>query len=126
MLWDGNSRLTSMASRREPAAPAEAQGRASHKPLNLSLMPLLSTSSSISKKFKGLKPVLWHIAQKALEDGLSPEQTKQVLKQDPFHQSLALGLGQPEESDTVICSTRLVLFLLQAIASATLDRIHKP
>lgn len=36
------------------------------------------------------------IAQKALENGLSQEQTKQVLKQDPFHQSLALSLGQQE------------------------------
>lgn len=36
------------------------------------------------------------IAQKSLDNGLSPEQAKQVLKQDSFHQTLALGLGQPE------------------------------
>jgi len=34
------------------------------------------------------------IAQKALSDGLHVEQVKQVLKEDPFHQTLALGLGQ--------------------------------
>lgn len=36
------------------------------------------------------------IAQKVLNDGLSQEQAKQVLKQDPFHESLALSLGQQE------------------------------
>ena len=36
------------------------------------------------------------MAQKALDDGLSPEQIKQVLKQDPYHQTLALGLGHSE------------------------------
>lgn len=36
------------------------------------------------------------IAQKALNDKLSPEQTKQVLKQDPFHQNLTLSIGQKE------------------------------
>lgn len=36
------------------------------------------------------------IAQKALNDGLSQEQVKQVLKQDPFHQNLTLSIGQKE------------------------------
>ena len=36
------------------------------------------------------------IAQKALDDGLTQEETNQVLSQDPFHQTLVLGLGQPE------------------------------
>jgi len=36
------------------------------------------------------------IAQKALADGLTQEQTNQVLSHDPFHQTLPLGLGQPE------------------------------
>ncbi len=34
------------------------------------------------------------ISRKALDNGLSQEQAKQVLQQDPFHQSLALGVGQ--------------------------------
>lgn len=38
------------------------------------------------------------IAQKALNDGLSPEQTGQVLKQHPFHQNLTLSIGQ-EQAD---------------------------
>lgn len=38
------------------------------------------------------------IAQKALSDGLRMEQVKQVLKEDPFHQTLALGLGQEDAS----------------------------
>lgn len=37
-----------------------------------------------------------HIAQTALDDGLSSEQTQQVLKQDPFYQSFALGLGKDQ------------------------------
>lgn len=36
------------------------------------------------------------IAQKALNDGLSPEQTRHVLKQDPFHQNLTLSIGQKQ------------------------------
>lgn len=52
------------------------------------------------------------IAQKALDDGLSQEQTKQVLKQDPFHQTLALGLGQPE-------ADRYTHHLLNSLGSQT-------
>lgn len=36
------------------------------------------------------------IAQAALDDGLDSEQTKQVLKQDPFYQNFALGMGEKE------------------------------
>ncbi len=36
------------------------------------------------------------IAQAALSDGLDSEQTKQVLKQDPFYQTFALGMGEKE------------------------------
>ena len=46
-----------------------------------------------------------HIAQTALDDGLSSEQTEQLLKQDPFYQSFALGMGQ-EQADRY--STSLV------------------
>lgn len=38
------------------------------------------------------------IAQKALDDGLSPEQTQDILWQDPFNQSLTLGVG-PQAAD---------------------------
>jgi len=37
-----------------------------------------------------------HIAQSALDDGLSVEQTKQVLSQDSFYKSFAVGLGQEQ------------------------------
>jgi hypothetical protein len=58
------------------------------------------------------------IAQKALDDGLSQEQVKQVLKQDPFHQSLALGMGQKE-------AERYTHHLLNSLSSqgTTNDRI---
>ena len=46
-----------------------------------------------------------HIAQTALDDGFSPEQTEQVLKHDPFYQSFALGMGK-EQADRY--STSLV------------------
>jgi len=36
------------------------------------------------------------IAQKTLADGLTQKETSQVLSYDPFHQTLSLGLGQPE------------------------------
>lgn len=36
------------------------------------------------------------IGQKALGEGLPQDQAKQVLQQDPFYQTLALGVGQPE------------------------------
>lgn len=36
------------------------------------------------------------IAQAALDDGLDSEQTKHVLKQDPFYKNFALGLGEKE------------------------------
>lgn len=36
------------------------------------------------------------IAQAALDDGLEVEQTKQVLKQDPFYKNFALGMGEKE------------------------------
>jgi len=38
------------------------------------------------------------IAQRALDEGLSPEQAKEVLRHDPFYQTLAAGLG-PQEAD---------------------------
>lgn len=38
------------------------------------------------------------IAQKALSDGQPREQVKQVLKLDPFHQTLTLGIGPKEAS----------------------------
>lgn len=38
------------------------------------------------------------IAQRTLDEGLSPEQAKEVLRHDPFYQTLAAGLG-PQEAD---------------------------
>jgi len=38
------------------------------------------------------------IAQRTLDEGLSPEQAKEVLRNDPFYQTLAAGLG-PQEAD---------------------------
>jgi len=58
------------------------------------------------------------IAHKALDDGFSQEQVKQVLEQDPFHQSLALGMGQKE-------AERYTHHLLNSLGSqgTTNDRI---
>lgn len=39
------------------------------------------------------------IALTALDDGLNPEQTKQVLQHDPFYQNFALAMGQ-EQADS--------------------------
>ena len=49
------------------------------------------------------------IAQKALSDGLHVEQVKQVLKEGPFHQTLALSLGEEDAS-------RLTDHLLNSLA----------
>lgn len=49
-------------------------------------------------QLKNLAPIdaFEHNAQTALDDGLSQEQAKQVLSQDPFYKSFALGLGQEQ------------------------------
>lgn len=50
------------------------------------------------------------IAQAALDDGLEEEQTKQVLKQDPFYKNFALGMGEKE-------AERYLGHLLDSLAS---------
>lgn len=84
----------------EPQTPKQAQTTDSQATFNASAaynryQQVVQGDSKVNAEQPSID-AYERIAQKALNDRLSPEQTGQVLKQDPFHQNLTLSIGQKQ------------------------------